>query len=144
MPESPTSRTLSWLKEKNIPADIVERYIPFIRRTGTTAILTGGIRKDFAGIIDIIAFLEHGTIGIQVCANDRIGDHIQKILVEKEKDTIKWLKDCNRELFVLGWRKLKRGWDAVVVSIKYNRTTEELTYVHTGDLKEDGLKGEIE
>lgn len=91
-----TERTLAYLRDKGYVADMVERFIAFPKPHGH--------RKDFLGIIDIIAFDVSVTIGIQSCGQG-FADHKTKII--ESEYTVPWLKSSYRELWLIGWRKLK-------------------------------------
>jgi hypothetical protein len=98
-----TERTLKYLREQGYICDMVERFIAFPKPHGH--------RKDFLGIIDIIAFNDLTTIGVQSCGQD-FAAHLKKIK-ESEMTTL-WLNSVDRELWLIGWRKLvlRRGGKA--------------------------------
>ena len=81
---------------------MVERWVPMPAHPG------GGYRKDYLGIIDLICINEVFTIGVQSCGQD-FAVHLKTV---KECDmTPLWLECVDREMWVIGWRKLlkKRG-----------------------------------
>lgn len=100
---TPTQRTLKALRDQGLRCDIVERWIPKKPH---------GIRSDFIGAFDIIAFSKTaGIIGVQSCGQS-FSEHKKKLLAEPRlKD---WLESGGKgELW--GWRKLKakRGGKAM-------------------------------
>jgi len=104
---SPTQRTLKALREMGVVADIVERWVQFGPGKG-------GVRKDFLGIIDVIAICpRRGVVGIQICDGSSFAAHKKKMM-ESPNAKI-WLSSgCDLELW--GWRKVKvkRGSKAMV------------------------------
>ena len=113
---TPTQRTLRRLKNQNLKAAIVEKWIPFgIRRDGSGKIIGRGVRRDLFGIIDIIALdINRGVIGIQSTGQDFAGHH-RKLTLEKKEECIQWLLTPGSHLELWGWRKLKvnRGREAI-------------------------------
>ena len=86
---------------------MVERWVPMPAHPAK------GFRKDYLGIIDLICINEVSTIGVQSCGQD-FAAHLKTV---KECDmTPKWLECVDREMWVIGWRKLKvkRGGKAMV------------------------------
>ncbi len=92
-----TIRTLKLLRDLDYTADVVERWLPIPSHPG------GGKRKDFLGIIDIIAFNHREIIGVQSCSTAWT-QHVDTIL--ESDQTVNWLQG-GRELWLIGWRKLK-------------------------------------
>ena len=89
-------RTLKYLRDDGYIAEVVERFISFPPPHGH--------RKDFLGIIDIIAFNGVTTIGVQSCGQD-FAAHLKKM--KESEMTPLWLESVDRELWLIGWRKLK-------------------------------------
>jgi len=83
---------------------MVERFIPFPK--------PHGMRVDLFNIIDILCINETSTIGVQSCGQD-FAAHKTKILENEYRQA--WLECVDRELWLIGWRKLKvkRGGKAV-------------------------------
>ena len=75
---------------------MVERWLPFPKPHGT--------RVDLFNLIDFLAIDGCSTIGVQSCGAD-FAAHKRKIL-ESEYTRI-WLESPDRELQLIGWRKLK-------------------------------------
>ncbi len=119
---SPTQRTLEHYSKQGYECGIVERFIPRPDLPG------GGFRLDFKGIIDLIAFNEEETLGVQSCGNSH-AEHYTKLTVTKRDESIKWLKghDVNkRKLILISWRKVKAkpGGKAMV----WKPRIEEITF----------------
>ena len=95
---SNTQRTLKYLKEKDYKCDIVERWIPNPKHPG------GGFRKDFMGLLDIIAIGENKIIGVQSCGSN-FAEHDRNILANPVSKL--WLK-TGAMLILIGWRKVKK------------------------------------
>ena len=89
-----TERTLKYLRNEGYTCDMVERFIAFP---------PPGHRKDFLGIIDLIAFDVFKTIGVQSCGQD-FAAHRRKL--QESEMTLLWTGG-HRELWLIGWRKLK-------------------------------------
>ena len=66
-----------------------------------------GYKTDLYYIIDYLAITKTRTIGVQSCGSD-FSAHIFKLVVEERENTIKWLSSPERELVLIGWRKVKR------------------------------------
>lgn len=103
-----TQRTLLWLRKDGYvcpPEAIVERFLSYAGKFG--------VRKDYLGIIDIIAIhIERKeTLGIQACST-QFPSHYNKI-IENEFAPL-WLQAGN-ELELWGWSKKKvtRGGKAI-------------------------------
>jgi len=94
---TPTQRTLKLLRDRGWTADVVERWIP-----------GAFIRKDYLGIIDIIALTGQEIIGVQSCGESFSG-HAKKI-EDHAENALRWLTSGGR-LLLVGWRprKVKRG-----------------------------------
>jgi len=97
---SPTQRSLAYLKKQGLKTGIVERWLPNPAYPG------GGKRSDLFGIIDIIAINGPETIGVQSCGQ-AFSEHHKKLTEEKKQETIDWLQGGTRQLWLIGWRKLK-------------------------------------
>lgn len=129
---SPTQRSLKWLRDQGMTAEVVERWNPHAK-----------VRHDLFGSIDIVALfdspmpprmcdppafehcwcLDQGrTIGVQATSGSNVSARIAKILAEPRMRL--WIK-CGNRLVVHGWRKLKvkRGGKAV----RWELREEEIT-----------------
>ena len=96
---TPTARTLKLLRDRGFLAEVVERWIP-----------GGFVRRDYMGIIDIVAINDLQTVGIQSCGQ-AWSDHVKKIQGEGAAAARAWLACPARKLILIGWRplKVKRG-----------------------------------
>lgn len=112
---SNTSRTLNYIREQGWEADKVEQFNAYAGKFGQ--------RKDFLGIIDIIALGEGRIIGIQSCGQ-AFAEHDRKILDEPR--ALRWI-ECGGRLMLIGWRKvkMKRGGKAMRWQPRINEYQEE-------------------
>ena len=62
----------------------------------------GGFRKDFLGCIDIIAFNNYETVGVQSCGQS-FSAHLKDLLVNPNVPL--WLAG-GRGFLLIGWRKI--------------------------------------
>jgi hypothetical protein len=103
---SNTQRTLKALRDKGLPAGMVERFLPHAMRGDGFR----GVRQDLFGFIDIVALdTSRGIIGIQSTGQDFSG-HYRKIVEEKKENAINWIA-CGGIIELWAWRKVvkKRG-----------------------------------
>ncbi len=108
---SPTQRTLAHLKKLGIPAQVVEKWIPQVKR-----------RKDLFGFIDIVALTPLGIVGIQVTSGDHVAERCNKI--RDEPLAITWLKaGGKRKLWNL---RIVRGvlWTGIQDAIEFEEVTD--------------------
>jgi hypothetical protein len=98
---SPTMRTLEYLRNNGYQCDMVERWIRNPKHPA------GGFRKDFLGCIDIIAFNNLETVGVQSCGQS-FSQHLKDLLINPNIPL--WLAG-GRKFTLIGWRRLlkKRG-----------------------------------
>lgn len=94
-----TKRTIGLLQTAGYAVDVVERWIPMPSHPG------GGKRKDFLGIIDLLALSDEETLGVQSCGM-AFAEHDRKILESPEAAT--WLRGPERALVLVGWRPLAK------------------------------------
>jgi len=94
-----TQRTLKYIKDLGLTADIVER---FIKPKGTY-----GFRKDYLNFADIIAFSEaDGIIAIQSTVYKELKRHKDKY---KNNHYINlWLKSGGK-FWIIAWKKVKKS-----------------------------------
>ena len=99
--KTPTQRTLGYLKERNIIAEVVERWLR------NPKLPAGGFRRDLFNFIDIIAMGENSIIAIQSCGQ-AFAAHNRKITEDEAvaPNARLWLKNGGR-LILIGWRKVK-------------------------------------
>lgn len=81
---SPTELSLKELKKCGYTCEVVERWIPMAH-----------VRKDFLGIIDILAFKpdKFGVLGIQCTSKSNISARIKKASINKK--LLDWYKSGN-------------------------------------------------
>ena len=109
---SPTARALDTLRRLGWQHDVVERTI------------TRKIKKDFLGIIDIIAIDGSTTYGIQVTSGSNHAARRDKILASD--NSVHWLKSPHRRREVWSYRKTaKDGWQLRRESITYQECYDE-------------------
>lgn len=92
MAESPTSRTLNWLKKQGMIAGVVERYNSHTKR-----------KNDLFGFIDVVAIAGGATIGVQATSADHVADRASKIINECPH-AVTWL-NAENFIWVVGWSK---------------------------------------
>lgn len=113
---SPTARTLKVLKDRGIPACVVEKWVPMGGggESGPDAMFPdakrkkmGGFRKDAFGFIDLIALDGlPGVLAVQCCGATGFADHLRKINGIDEARL--WLAAGNR-LELWSWRQRVAG-----------------------------------
>ncbi len=93
---SPTSRTLAYLRDNGWTADVVEKWLPFVK-----------IRKDLFGCIDILAINGQSIMGVQATSTPNVNARIKK--AQAEPRMALW-KQSGGLFAVAGWAKRgKRG-----------------------------------
>jgi len=94
----PVQRSIKYLKEKmGMSVDIVERGVPSGRGFM--------YRKDYLGIIDLIACGHGRMLGVQVTTPKQIKPHIKKILEEdRREDLTNWLSAADLEIWAWPYR----------------------------------------
>lgn len=93
MSVSPTSRTLSYLRDQGYSAQVAEKFISFINK-----------RIDLFGFIDVVGIRSDlpGILGVQVTTNSNLAARITKTKQIPEAKI--WLQAGNRIEFH-GWSK---------------------------------------
>jgi len=110
--------TLRYLRETNIVADVVERWIPQAKR-----------RQDLFGFIDIVAIGERSIVAIQAytCGHGR---HLQRIMEDESTRAaaVAWLR-AGGSIELWWWRRLRRRnrrvWKPRIIRVVM--TGDELT-----------------
>lgn len=110
---SPTARTLQMFKKHNMPAGVVERWIPQARK-----------RVDLFGIIDLVALVSGRTVGVQATSGSHVAERIKKAMAQPL--LIEWL-DCGNRFWVIGWSKqgkvgARKLWVPRIEEVIYNTT----------------------
>jgi hypothetical protein len=92
MANSNTQRTLAYLRELGLIAEVVERWNPYSKS-----------RHDLFNIIDIVAL---GTViyGVQSCADSGRSEHRKKLLADVRSE--RWI-DAGGVLWLVTWGKHK-------------------------------------
>ncbi len=87
---SPTALSLKHLRESGYTAEVVERWIPFAK-----------IRKDFLGIIDILAIKqsEPGVLGVQTTTKDHAANRMAKA---RASETLQIWLQCGNQVRSVG------------------------------------------
>ena len=89
MSKTPTSRSLAHLRELGMDAQVVEKWIPAVKR-----------RQDLFGVIDIVAIGDR-VVGIQTTSASNLAARRTK--AEEEPRLARWLKaGCRFELHAWG------------------------------------------
>jgi len=103
--DSPTKRSLKYLREQGYIAQVVERFNPYAK-----------VRVDLFGFIDIVA-VQHDPnkiVGVQTTTKGHMSDRIKKILgISEAKD---WL-NAGGQIHIHGWVKRGRSWEVDVVTV---------------------------
>ena len=89
--QSPTQRTLAWLREQGYTAAVTEHWNPH-----------AGIRQDLFGCLDIVAICGAQTVGVQATSDNNIAARVAKIKVTPGARA--WLDGGTRTLLVIGWK----------------------------------------
>ena len=89
---SPTQRTLAWLREMEVPCQVVEKWNPHAK-----------IRQDLFGFIDILAIFDDMTVGIQTTSGSGHSARLKKIM---DSDLLRpWLNGPARKVWIVSWSK---------------------------------------
>ena len=116
MAESPTQRTMRYLREHGNICAVVEKWNAHVGPFG--------VRQDLFGIIDILVLdPERGFVGIQACSQSS-ASHLRKMKEERTEECIHWLSTPGGFIEVWCWRKIKpkrggklRRWQPKVTEI---------------------------
>lgn len=93
---TPTQRTLKLMRDRGYHAEVVERWIP-----------GANIRRDFAGIIDVLCLGEDEIVGVQATSASNVSARVKKIA---EAETLPILRRAGVRVLVHGWVKRGRFW----------------------------------
>lgn len=99
---SPTARSLAYLRKAGFVAEVVEKWIP-----------GANIRRDFLGIIDILAFRPGSPVmvGVQATSRSNMGARQRKAM--ESTTLIPWVSSGHMFL-VWGWDKKGTRWRGTV------------------------------
>jgi hypothetical protein len=92
--QSPTQRSLAYLREQGYHVEIVERWNAFTKQ-----------RKDLWGWADLLAIRRDEVLAVQVTAS-AVAARVKKI---QESDTLGLVREAGIRIHVHGWRKLADG-----------------------------------
>ena len=92
--QSPTQRSLAYLREQGYLVSIVERWNPHAR-----------IRQDLWGWCDLLAIRKNEVLAVQVTSS-AVSERIRKI---QESETVATVRDAGIRIEVHGWRKNSKG-----------------------------------
>lgn len=95
----PTERSLKHLRRQGYIADVVEKWIPFVRK-----------RKDLFGFIDILGVhkeREGDVIGVQATSATNVAARVEKIV---NHENIGPVRKGGIKIVVHGWAKRKGRW----------------------------------
>ena len=122
MSESPTQRTMRYLRGNGSICAVVEKWNQHVGperekqdRHGMIYRAPVGIRQDLFGIVDILVLdPARGFIGVQACSGSTFSAHLNKLIVDNAQACIDWLQTPGGKLEIWAWRKvkLKRGGKA--------------------------------
>lgn len=93
---NPNQRSLELMRDRGYYAEVVERWIPHIKR-----------RKDLAGFIDVLCFGENEVVGVQATSASNVSARVKKIA---EAETLPALRRAGVRVLVHGWVKRGRFW----------------------------------
>lgn len=92
---SPTSRSLEHLRKQGYVAQVVEKWIPAVKR-----------RQDLYGFIDILAIRDNEVVGVQATSGDNVAARVRKI---GEHELVGQVRRAGIRILVHGWRKNASG-----------------------------------
>ncbi len=92
---SPTQRSLAELRKRGYLAQVVEKWIPAVKR-----------RQDLYGFIDILAIRENEVLGVQSTSASNVASRVAKIT---EAEHVGAVRKAGIKIFVHGWRKNAAG-----------------------------------
>ena len=109
---SPSARTLKYFKDNDIPAGVVDRWIPQANK-----------RVDLFGFIDIIAMYPDAIVGVQCTSGSNHSSHKTKILASDK--SLQWLGLGRIELWSWEKKLYKTGGKAVRWTPKVENITKD-------------------
>jgi hypothetical protein len=92
---SPTSRSLEHLRKQGYLAQVVEKWIPQVKR-----------RVDLFGFVDILAIRDDEVLGVQSTSGDNVASRVTKIA---EHANVAAVRKAGIRIVVHGWRKNAAG-----------------------------------
>ncbi len=92
---SPTARTLAEMRKRGYLVQVVEKWIPAVRR-----------RQDLYGFIDVLAIREGEIVGVQATSGDNVASRVAKIA---EHEHVGAVRKAGIRILVHGWRRNAAG-----------------------------------
>ena len=86
--------------------DVCERWVPNPGHPG------GGRRRDFLGLVDLIAVRGSVTMGVQTTTNSNVNNHLTKMLDDEHRSNLADLIAAGWLICVHGWRLSTRDFHA--------------------------------
>jgi len=92
---SPTARTLAEMRKRGYLVQVVEKWIPAVKR-----------RQDLYGFIDVLAIREGEIVGVQATSGDNVASRVAKIA---EHEHVGAVRKAGIRILVHGWRRNAAG-----------------------------------
>ena len=92
---SPTQRSLAELRKRGYTAQVVEKWIPQVKR-----------RVDLFGFIDVLAIRDDEVLGVQSTSGSNVASRVTKIA---EHENVGAVRKAGIRIHVHGWRKAANG-----------------------------------
>ena len=99
-----TQRSLKYMRDNGIYAEVVERYNSFTKR-----------KHDFAGFIDILCLGQGAVIGVQTTSWGHTADRLKKIL---SHENLQIVRDSGIKIEVHGWQKKNNRWEVKIIHVE--------------------------
>lgn len=96
MKTTPTQRTLKLMRKRGYHVEVVERWIP-----------GANIRRDFAGVIDVLCLGDGEIVGVQATSRSNVAARVRKI---RDAEHTPALRRAGIRILVHGWAKVGRLW----------------------------------
>jgi len=103
MPTSPTQRSLALLRKRGYVAEVVEKWIPQVKR-----------RKDLFGIGDVLAIREGEVLLVQATSDSNVSSRVNKI---GDAEATGAVRKAGIRIHVHGWRKAGSRWQCREVDL---------------------------
>lgn len=100
---SPTQRSLAVMRERGYLAEVVEKWIPAVRR-----------RRDLYGFIDLLCIRDGEVCGVQATSGSNVAARIAKIA---DHENVAAVRRAGIRLLVHGWAKRRGRWQLREVDV---------------------------
>lgn len=100
---SPTQRSLAVMRERGYLAEVVEKWIPAVKR-----------RRDLYGFIDLLCIRDGEVCAVQATSGSNVAARITKIA---EHENLAAVRRAGIRLLVHGWAKRKGRWQLREVDV---------------------------